>query len=72
MAVDRRVIDDSVYAIVLADQLKVKRLRRRRDGGLSIISENAARHPVEDVPAEDLHTVYIVGRAFDKSGRGGL
>lgn len=69
---DRRVIDDAVYAIVLADQLKVKRLRRRRDGGLSIISENSARHPVEDVPAEDLHTVYIVGRAFDKSGRGGL
>lgn len=69
---DRRVIDDAVYAIVVADQLKVKRLRRRRDGGLQIISENSTRHPMEEVPAEDLHAVYIVGRAFDKSGRGGL
>lgn len=68
----RQVVDDAVYAIVAAGQLKVKYLRRRRDGGLQIISENSARFPMEEVAPEDLHTVYIIGRAFDRSGRGGL
>lgn len=68
----RKVEDDGVYAILVADQLKIKTLRRRRDGGLQIISENAARHPMEEVEPEDLGSVYIIGRAFDKSGRGGL
>lgn len=68
---DRRVIDNSVYAIVVADQLKVKRLRRRRDGGLLIVSDNE-RYPVEDVPPDELEHVHIIGRVFDRSGKGGL
>ena len=69
---NKRLVDDAVYAIVIADQLKVKRLRRRRDGGLLVVSENEARFPIEEFPAEELHAIHIVGRAFDKSGKGGL
>lgn len=68
---DQRVIDNSVYAIVVADQLKVKRLRRRRDGGLIIVSDND-RYPPEDVPPDEVDHVYIIGRVFDRSGKGGL
>lgn len=51
--------------------MKVKRLRRRRDGGLLIVSDND-RYPIEEVPPSELDTVYIIGRVFDRSGRGGL
>lgn len=68
---DRRVVDGSVYALVVADQLRVKRLYRRRDGGLIITSDNE-RYPPEEVPPDELDDVYIIGRVFDRSGRGGL
>lgn len=68
---DRRIVDNCVYAIVVADQLRVKRLRRRRDGGLLIVSDNE-RYPIEEVPPDELDHVYIIGRAFDRSGKGGL
>jgi phage repressor protein C with HTH and peptisase S24 domain len=64
---DKRVIDDKTYAIVVAGQQKVKKLRQRRDGGLEIVSNNP-RYAVELVPANELDTVYIIGRVIDVSG----
>lgn len=69
---DTTIVDDGVYAILIADQLRVKRLRRRRDGGLIIISENKEQWPEEVIPPDELDSVKIIGRVFDKSGRGGL
>lgn len=63
--------NNHVNTQVVADQMKVKRLRRRRDGGLLIVSDND-RYPIEEVPPSELDTVYIIGRVFDRSGRGGL
>lgn len=68
---DKRVYDGGTYAIVVADQIKVKYLHRRRDGGLDIVSENPA-YPVETVPPDEIDTVHIIGRVIDKSGDGGL
>lgn len=67
-----RIVDDGVYAILVGgDQLRVKRLRRRRDGGLTIISDNPAYSPEEVEPA-DLGDIVILGRVIDRSGSGGL
>lgn len=68
---DTKIMDDFVYAIVVADQIKVKRLRKRRDGGLLIISENPL-YKTEEVPPEETNSIYIIGRVFDRSGGGGL
>lgn len=69
---DNTIVDDGIYAIVVADQLRVKRLRRMRDGGLIIISDNKEQWPEEIIPPNELETVRVIGRVFDKSGRGGL
>ncbi len=68
---DTRVQDDRTYVIRVGDQLRVKKLRRRRDGGLTIVSCNPAFAP-EEVPPDELHTIAIIGRVIDRSGRGGL
>lgn len=68
---DRVIVDMSTYAIVVAGQLKVKKLVRRRDGGLEIVSCNP-EYRTEIVPADELDTVYIIGRVIDKSGDSGL
>ena len=68
---DKRIVDDATYAIVVVDQLKVKKLRRRRDSGIDIVSCND-RYAVESVPHEELDTLHILGRVIDKSGAGGL
>lgn len=68
---DKTIIDRRTYAIVLAGQLKVKKLVRRRDGGLEILSCNP-EYPTEIVPADELDQVYIIGRVIDKSGDSGL
>lgn len=68
---DRAIVDMSTYAIVVAGQLKVKKLVRRRDGGLEIVSCNP-EYRTELVPAEELDTVHIIGRVIDKSGDSGL
>lgn len=67
-----RIVDEGVYAIVSRDQLKVKMLRRRIDGGLTILSRNAAEFPPEEIAPTDVEHVKILGRVFDKSGSGGL
>lgn len=68
---NREVVDVGVYAIVVAGQIKVKRLIRQRDGSLIIRSENPA-YPDEIVPVDELDDVFIIGRVIEKSGRGGL
>lgn len=68
---NKAIVDVAAYAIVIAGQIKVKRLIRQRDGALVIRSENPA-YPDEVIPANELEDVFIIGRVIDKSGRGGL
>lgn len=68
---DKTVIDRRTYAIVVAGQLKIKKLARRRDGALEILSCNP-EYQTEVVPSDELDTVYIIGRVIDKSGDSGL
>lgn len=66
-----RLVDDAVFALVLADQLLVKRLRRRPDGGIIVVSDNPEYDPVE-IELRDIEQVRIIGRVIEKSGKGGL
>jgi len=64
---DKRIVDHQVYAIIHAGEPKIKRLRKRYDGGLVIVSDNPS-YPDEEVPPDGLEHVVILGR---KRWRGG-
>lgn len=67
----RLVEDNRVYAIVLNDDVYVKRLFRTYNGGLDIVSDNEDFDKVT-IPPDELHYVYIIGRVFHKMGNSGL
>lgn len=71
---DTHIRSGKVYALAIGNEVKVKRLFTRRDGGLRIVSDNAdkALYPDEEVPVEEIGTVSIIGRVIDKHGSGGL
>ena len=62
------VIDGEIYAIDYGGVLKVKRLRKRFDGGLVIISDNAAKHPAEALTAEQATHIQVLGRVLWRGG----
>lgn len=71
---ERDVINGKVYAIRYGDELRIKRVYKKLDGGLVLRSDNPAFLPRdEDVPSAvvDEH-IGIIGRVRDKSGTGGL
>jgi phage repressor protein C with HTH and peptisase S24 domain len=63
------VTDGHVFALRYADDLRVKRLFRRYDGGLILRSDNQARYPDEVIPPEhqDGH-VHVIGRVIWRAG----
>lgn len=62
------VIDGEIYAIDYGGVLKVKRLRKRFDGGLVIISDNAAKHPAEALTADQATHITVLGRVLWRGG----
>ncbi len=60
-----------VYAIVLDDELKVKRLITKANGGLIIRSDNSA-YPDDVINPNDDVYIKIMGRVIDRSGDNGL
>lgn len=69
-----RVLDGKVYALVMPDGPRVKRLYNRPDGGLRIVSDNPdkSRYPDEEVSPRDMFRVLILGQAIERMGPGGL
>lgn len=63
------VQDRLVYVLRYGDEVRVKRLFRRPDGGLRIVSDNAAAFPEEVVPANEMQHIEIIGRVVERSGR---
>lgn len=71
---ETHVIDGKVYAIRYGDELRVKRLFKRLDGGLILHSDNPEHRPRDEelsAPQVAEH-IHIIGRVRDKSGAGGL
>lgn len=62
------IIDGEVYALDYGGELRVKRLRKRFDGGLLIQSDNAARFPPEVLTATDSVHIKILGRVLWRGG----
>lgn len=56
------VADGKVYALTYGEEVRVKRLYRRPDGGLLIRSDNASHYPEFSVSATDLSHIQIIGR----------
>ncbi|MFD1709068.1 hypothetical protein FVQ98_14625 [Ottowia sp. GY511] len=71
---ETNIIEGRVYAIRYGEQLKIKRLYKRLDGGLILHSDNPLHHPQdEELSAEVVaEHIAVIGRVRDKSGPGGL
>jgi phage repressor protein C with HTH and peptisase S24 domain len=64
----RAVIDGKIYILRYGDEVRVKRLFKRPDGGLLVRSDNTANYPDMTVTAEDMQHVEIIGRVVHVSG----
>ncbi|MBE0436952.1 MAG: helix-turn-helix transcriptional regulator [Methylomicrobium sp.] len=61
----KQVTDGKVYALRYGDELRVKRLYRRYDGGLIIRSDNQAKYPDEALAPSDMNDhIYVIGRVI--------
>lgn len=66
------VADGKVYALMYAGETRVKRLYKRVDGGIVIVSDNERNYPKLEVPADQMEHVRIIGRVIHVQGTGGL
>lgn len=67
-----QVKDGKVYAFRYGGELRVKRLYRKLDGGLTLRSYNQEYKDEELTPAQVAQHITLIGRVRDKSGPGGL
>ena len=65
------ILSDKVYAFCYAGSYRVKRLRKKMNGDVQVISDNPS-WDVEVIPSEDTEQLHIIGRVVDRSGTGGL
>lgn len=71
LLVDRaqtQVQDGRVFLLRFGDEVRVKRLFKRADGGLRIVSDNGGKYPEEVVTAAEMEHIEIIGRVVHKSG----
>ena len=66
---DRAIRSDEVYALAVDDELRVKRLRKRADGGVEIRSDNSApQYPLEIVDSSKVDRINVIGRVVWRGG----
>lgn len=58
----KEIIDGKVYGIRYGNDLRIKRLYKRFDGGLIIRSDNAAKYPEESLSPDQLEHISVIGR----------
>lgn len=59
--------DGHIYAMRYGDELRVKRIYKRYDGGLVLRSDNGEKYPDEAIPPDDLQHITIIGRVVHVS-----
>ena len=65
----REIRSGEVYAIAVGDELRVKRINRRADGGLDIISDNRSpQYPTEHIDARGVERVNVIGKVVWRGG----
>lgn len=62
-----RIVSGKIYAFCFGDEVRVKRLFTKLDGGILVRSENPDV-PEETIPASDLDRFFLIGRVIDRSG----
>lgn len=60
----RDLVGDGIWAFVLDDQARIKRVQRGFDGSLTLLSDNGTRYPPERVERDELHSLDVVGKLF--------
>lgn len=65
---DRKLREFGIYVLEFQGERLVKRVQRKLDGSLLLISDNAIYEP-ERIPAERAHEVGVVGRVVWGGGR---
>lgn len=72
-APQERIKDGAVYAVNYDGELRVKRLQKRLDGTLTLISDNPS-YPPEIVPPDILRDgrFFIIGKVIEKSSTAGF
>ncbi|EKS9914894.1 LexA family transcriptional regulator [Burkholderia multivorans] len=69
---DTAVRDGKVYALRYGDGFRVKRILKKYDGSIVLVSDNK-KYPEEIISAEQAaQFITILGRVRDRSGSGGL
>lgn len=64
----REIVDGQVYAIDYGGHLRVKRLQKRWDGGLIILSDNSEKYPPESLPPDHASHIMVLGRVIWRGG----
>nr|DAP38488.1 MAG TPA: Repressor protein CI [Caudoviricetes sp.] len=57
------VIGDGIYAVQAGGGIFIKRLQRKLDGGVTLLSDNEKYKPM-DVPVEDLDSMSVIGKCI--------
>ena len=65
----RPIVSGKIYAFCYGDEVRVKRLYTKLDGGILVRSENTALTD-EEIPASDIDRFYLIGRVIDRSRSG--
>ena len=64
---DQPLETGKLYVIRVAEELQVKRLQHRLDGGVAVLSDNP-RYAPELIPRADLENLHILGRVLWVAG----
>lgn len=57
------VVGDGIYAVQSGGGIFIKRVQRKLDGGVTLLSDNERYKPM-DVPVEDLDTMTVIGKCI--------
>lgn len=64
----KQISEGKVYVIRFGDEIRVKRIYKRLDGGIIIRSDNRDAYPDINVPPEEMKNIEILGRVRHYSG----
>jgi phage repressor protein C with HTH and peptisase S24 domain len=64
----KQISEGKVYVIRFGDEIRVKRIHKRPDGGVIIRSDNRDAYPDINVPPEEMKNIEILGRVRHYSG----
>lgn len=65
----QKIVSGKIYAFGFGDEMRVKRLFTKLDGGLLVCSENPSVQD-EVISPSEMNLFYLIGRVIDRSGAG--